>query len=296
MKQRFAAVSALGLGVLFAGPALAFEPIAYKDVPSLVGKQVWVAANVGLDGDAWAYAGEPVTVVAAEPFGDQDKGPVYNFIQIKTAEGKSGEVQLRMLSKKALKFNLRTPGTAPQLVIKVLDDAYELPQRMHQIRERYRYDLDSSKSADEYHQVDSMEEYFRFAKSLVHNLVYSSHRSKEDLMREGQTKWLALAKDDKLLDWYADGIKDKKVKAKLVGAKDCLDALDNVSSHGFDIARLEQEKTEKSWRRGMEGVPENKIKKIEAEKVGELNSEIKKKEKQITETFARAAKLKSKTR
>jgi hypothetical protein len=286
--------------LFISAPALAFEPIAYQDVQGLVGKTVYAASNSALDRDnVWIYAGEPLKLVKAEQWNGQGEGEQYNFVVVQNAEGKSGEVQLKTLSKKPLRYNLRKPGAAKKLLVQIFDDAYPLPSEMHRIRSKYDYDMSSFVVKDgkelvnpDYHLVEAMDDYYRFASNLVHNLIYSSNRSEEDLLREGQTKWLAFAKDDALLSWYADGIKDKSLKSKLAHAKDALGRLEHVAHHGFDIARLEREREEKDWLRGMEGVPAGKVKKIEAQKISGIQKEIKEKESKIQAAFKDAAKMK----
>lgn len=294
-------VLALFLSSTFAAVgAGAFEPIPYVDVKGLIGKQVWAASNVGIAPEVWVYAGEPLTVVSAEQYGDAAKGEQYNVIQVKNADGKPGQIQLRLLSKKALKYNLRNPGKAKDLIVNAFLDAYELPAAMHKLRSKYDYNLDMEMKQGEdkwvvnpdYHLADAMDESFKFSRELVHNLIYSTNASEEQVLRNDNTKWIALAKDEAILQWWCDGIEDKKVKQKFAAADAALSSLDNVSSHGFEISRVERERKERAWIKDMDGVPADKLKKLDEKNLAELNKRKAEREKKIKAAFDGAQKLK----
>lgn len=269
-----------------ASSAFAFEPVAFTDVPDLVGKQVFAGINFEV-GSAWAYAGEPLMLVAAPPV-KRDGKTSYQFVRVKTAEGKEADVQLRFLSKAALKFNLRDPGTARQLVLAILADAYELPAKMHEIRSKFHYDIDSTEQPDEYHQVQSLAESFKFQRMLLHGLVHSALTSKEMVLRNQETRWIVQASDGAILDWYVNGIQDKAVKTKLENADLALRTLDGVSSLASNLARLEKEKTDKPWRRRVKDVPEDKLVQLDAENLAKIDKETERFQKLLKDVFALA--------
>ncbi|GAC1588661.1 MAG: hypothetical protein NVS3B20_16380 [Polyangiales bacterium] len=295
MRALIVVIAGAAGSMFWALPALAFEPFSLKDVPNFVGKDVYAASNVQLEKaktDTWAYAGEPLTVIEATPFGTEGGVTTYNFLKVKNREGKEGEIQLRFLSKSPLHYNLKKTGKAKELAVAVFNDAFGLAARMHAIRDHHGYNL-KAKDPDDYQQVDAMEESFKFSRDLLHNLIYSANRKKQDLLSDGKTKWLATTSDDALLDWYAVGIKDAATKGKLTKAAETLGSLNNVSSLGFDIARLEDEKAKKEWRKELAGVPADKVAKIEKENLSRIDAEIAKYKKQIQEIFAKSAKSKA---
>lgn len=282
---------------LFALPARAFEPIPFAKVAGLVGKTVFAGGNQGLEGERYMYAGEPLTLVKAERWGDEE--PIrYNYVTVRNAEGVQGEVQIQYLSLAPLKYNLRKPGKAKDLLKNAFADAFPLAARIHEIRLKHAYDLHdmNGPNAEDYHLVEAMEASYKFSGNLVHNLIYSSNYAKDDLMRQGPTKWLAMADDDTILEWYSDGIKDARQKDALRVAKDALSTLEHVSHHGFNIARAEQEKKERPWRRDMDGIPEAKLAKLDRENMGRLDKDIKEAKGKIAAAFQEAAKLKGKVR
>lgn len=267
--------------------AFAFEPIAFTDLPDLVGKQVFAGGNIPL-GSVWAYAGEPLTLVAAPPRKRGDTTS-YEFVRVKTEASKEVDVPIRFLSKTALRFNLRSPGTAQQLVLALLADAFDLPAKMHELQVKYQYNVSSSTSPDEYSQLESLDESFRFERTLLHNLVYGALVSKDQALRDERTKWLVAASDDTILDWYSGGITNKKLKAKLANADLALSALDSGVLHlDFVVGQLYKEKADKLWRRGLSDLPADKLEKLDAENLARIDKEIAKHQKTTTKTFAEA--------
>lgn len=296
MIRQMVCLLAAAVTLAWAGSAFAFEPISFNEVPGLVGKPVFAGGNVALRNldvrpEKWVYAGEPLTVVSAEPKKRPEGVMVYSFIRVRTEAGDEGEVDLDLLSKAPLHFNLRNPGTARQLALAVFADAFELPAKMHEIRINFQYDIASPAQADESHQVDSMQEAFKFDRGLLYGLVYGEH-AKDNLLRDGATKWVATASDETILDWYSEGIKDKKIKANLVGYYLALNDLGSVSDLDFYIGRLNKDKADKLWSRGLNDIPADKLEKLDAEKISKIDQEIQKHQKQIKDSFAQAAAFK----
>ncbi len=284
-----ATFAALALTSVQAG---AFEAIGFKDVPALVGKQVFAGTTQDARG-TWIYAGEPLTLVSAEAYQKSANVTTYNFVRIKTKEGKEGEVQIQYLSKAPLRFNLRTPGKAKALVLAILNDAFDLHAKLHAFRSRLRYDIASSTQPDEYHQVESMKSVFEKERSLLYSLVYGASTSEEDILRKEGTRWIADAADTTLLDWYAHGIRDKAVRKKFESAHKAVGYLDNVSRLSVDLANLENEKTKKPWRERMTGVPADKLAKLDADNMARITSETSRKKSAIKDAAAAATKLKA---
>lgn len=267
--------------------AFAFEPITFTDIPDLVGKQVFAGVNIPL-GPVWAYAGEPLTLVAAPPVKRGDT-TIYEFVRVKTEDSKEVDVPLRFLSRTALRFNLRSPGTARQLVLALLADAFDLPAKMHEFQVKYQYNARSSAPPDEHSQLESLEESFKFEHTLLHNLVHGALVSKDQALRDGATKWLVAASDETILDWYCHGIPDKKLKAKLANAALALNALDDGVLHlDFVVGQLYKEKADKLWRRGLSDLPAEKLEKLDAENLARIDKEIEKHQKSTTKSFAEA--------
>jgi hypothetical protein len=286
--------SIVAAALTWAGTAAAFEPIAFTGVPDLVGKEVFAGVTLEV-GSAWVYAGEPLLLVAA-PARTRDGQTTYPFVRVKTAAGKEADVPLRALSRTALRFDLRNPGTAHELALAVLADAYEIPARMHELRSKRDYKIDSNQHPDEYHQADSLAESFKFQRQLLHNLIHGSHQRREDVLREEPMRWLAAASNDALLAWYTDGVPDKKLKTKLENAVAALNLLDGVASLGFSIARLETEKAEKPWRRRLADLPEDKLAKLDAENAARIDADVAKSQQRIKEIFAQAAKSRARVK
>lgn len=286
MIRKWSVALAFGAVSLWAGSALAFEPISFAEMPSLVGKTIYAGANKPLGGKGWAYAGDALTVVAAEPFG---KG--FNYIKVRATDGTQGEIQIRYLSKAPLRYTLRKPGNPKALLKNLLEDGFPLGAKIHAIQSKHGYSI-PQEAADDYHQADAMREALSFTKTILHAFVHGSNRSKSDLMREDETKWLAQG-DDVLLDWYSDGMSDKATKANFEKGVNALNALDNTSHHGFEIARLSREKATKPWARGLDGIPADKRAKLDKEKTDEVDREIAERKKKLAAGFADAAKLKA---
>lgn len=286
-RSALAALVAVG-SLTWAGTSHAFDPIAFAETPSLVGKPVYAATNQSLGHDKpVVFAGDALTLVEAKPFGNQG----FNYVKVRTKEGAEGELQIRFLSKTPLKYSLRAPGTPKAFLKALLEDAYPLGAKMHAIREKHGYDVRSDKALDDYHMVDAMNESFTFTRAILHGMVHGAHRSEADLLREDRTKWLGA--DTTLLTWYADGMGEKDGKQVFVNAVRALNALDAVREHGFQMARATTEKNEKRWLVGLEDAPAPARAKIDKEKTQELDKDIAERKKKMAASFAEAAKLKS---
>lgn len=283
-----AAVVAIG----WASPAFAFEPIAFADVPGLVGKPIYAGSTVAV-GPGWAYAGEPVTLVSAFA-NTRGKVPTYSYIRVRTEDGKEAEVQIRYFSRAPLQFNLRSPGTAKQLVLAILADASEIPAKLHELRDRFHYDISRDDQPDEHHQADSMAESFTFQRRLLHQLVYGGSTA-QIVLRDDGLRWIA-AGDESLLAWYTAGVPDKKLKAKLENADKALSILDGVASLGSRIAQLAKDKVDRPWRKGLDDVPADKLDKLDADKIAEIDKGVQNGRKQVQAEFALAAKFKARAK
>jgi hypothetical protein len=304
-----------GAVLCWGSAALAFEPVPYTEVSGLVGKTVYAATITELRGreaKGWVYAGEPLTLAACEPqeaLGNKDaegnrvKGLSYNFCTVKTEDGREGELQLRFMSRAPLEYNLRKPAKAEALARAVFEEAYPLPKQLHELRGRFHYALDSGSTqvekdgqlllGDEYHQVDSMEEAFKFNRGLLRGLMSGSGYGKESLMRNEEHKWAALAEDETVLEWYSQGMPAAQ-KKKFTEVRIALDSLDNVSSTGHELAELDRQKEAKPWREGLTDFPEEKLKKLDAENFQKLDKRRAELTSRITKAFNEAEAVKKK--
>ena len=277
---------------------------------------VYSSSNIELkNGDkVWVLAGEGMTLNSCKTTkstttllnGEKVSGMHYNFCNVSTTDGKKGSIQLRYLSKKPLLYNLRKPGKAKELLLKVFQDAYPLAEEMHKLQMKHNYQLSSYTGkitidgqdfiGNDYHMVDAMKESFTFSKMLVHNLVYGSHISKDSIMRDKKKKWLVDAEDETILDWFSKGIADKAMQKKYINAKNCLDKLGSVSSAGSEIAGIERKIEEKPWRRGIKDVSEKKLVALDKEKIDKLEKRKGELTKRIAKSLAEAKKLKAKVK
>lgn len=275
--------------LLVARSSFAFDAVPFAEVPKLVGKPVYAATNQSLGrANAVVFAGDPLTLVEAKPFGD--KG-AFNYVKVRTKDGAEGEIQIRFLSKTPLAYSLRTPGAPKALVKALLADGYPLGQKLHAVREKHGYDVPMD-AVEDYHFVDATQQSLDFTRTVLHEIVYGANRSKADLVTEDRTKWLGSA-DTQLLDWYAQGIPDARTKQSFVPAVMALNDLGAVHEAGSDMARAVSEKKEKRWTRDLDGVPAATRAKLEAEKVKELDDDIAKAKKRMAAAFASAAKNKA---
>jgi len=279
-------VGTVSAALLWPSASHAFEAIPFAEVNGLVGKQVYAANNKSLGLDKEVYAGDALTLLEAKPYG---KG--FNYVKVKTKEGVIGEIQIRFLSKSALRYSLRTPGTPAVLLKAILEDAYPLGAKMHAIGERHNHDV-SADAVEDYHQLDATRASFDFSRHLLHGLVYGTNRDKVDLVKGDGTKWLGQA-DATLLAWYAGGIEDKKTKERFVNAVSSLNDLDSVSSHASSMAQARTEKTDKPWLRDLKDAPAATRAAIDKEKSQEADKEIADRKKKIDQAFASAAKAKA---
>jgi hypothetical protein len=134
--------------------AAAMDPISFQQAPALVGKQVYAIVSRDLrEGTGWVFAGEPLTLVLAETYG---KDPVtYNYVRVRTQDGRVGEVQLENLSRTPLPFNLRKPPkSARDLSLAVLEFAYPLVARMQAIDGKSRGDI--SRDVEVKHELETL--------------------------------------------------------------------------------------------------------------------------------------------
>jgi hypothetical protein len=273
----------------WAKTSLAFEAVPFAEVPALVGKPVYAASNQRV-GTALVFAGDDLTLVEAKP---ADGG--FSYVKVKTKEGVVGEIQLRFLSKSALKYRLRSPGEPKAFLKALLDDAYPLGAKLHAMRIKYPDYIVPSEKVDEHHIEDATVESSSFAQKLLHNLVYGANLSKSDALREDRTKWLASA-NATLLDWFSDGMNKGPVKENFIDAVDALNALDAVSLHGFEAGQLVHEKAAKVWLRDLDDVPAAARAKIDREAVADIDKRMAEHKKQGTLALANAAKLRAKVK
>lgn len=292
MLRNSLAALAFACTLSWAGASFAFDPIAFAETPSMVGKPVYASGNKSLgNGKRWVYAGDVLTLVEAKPFGGQG---TFNYVKVRTKEGAEGEIQIRFLSKTPLKYSLSNPGNPKAFLKALLEDAYPLGAKMHALREKHGYNL-SLDSADDYHQVDALKESFTFARSLLHGLVHGATRDKVDILRDDETKWLG-GGDGTLLGWYADGMDNAALKQNFVNAVLALNELDAVNDHGSEAARATSEKEKKEWLNDLKDAPAATRAKVDSEKVQALDKRIADKKKKLAASFADAAKLKARVK
>jgi hypothetical protein len=291
----------------FTGGAQAFEPISTIDTPSHFGKPVYPSTSMkkrGKTKDVVILAGEPLTLVSCKtsrgtvthPDGKKLSGEHYNLCDVTNADGETVTLGLGELSKSPLLFNLKQPGTAQELIVAVFKDGYPLAEKMHAIQVKNNYVMETTMGmvekdgktfmGDEYYQVQAMKKALEFEERLVRELFQGSRVRKDSIMRDPLMKWAALATDATLLEWYSEGIPEGPLKKKYEPLKDGLTQLSYVYSADRSMADLKEKAAAKPWRRGLKDMPEDKLKKLDAEEMTKLEKEMKQLEKRIDDHFA----------
>lgn len=270
------------------------EPLPFAQVKATIGKRVWCAVTQQLRGrgapeDEWIYAGEPLTLVAAEPFNRKGEPLSYNYVKVKTAEGKAGEVQIIYLSRTALRFNLKKPGKLEELLQNAFEEGLNVGVQLHLFRKKHRWDPPFE--GEEGQVRRTLEPSFEYISHLVHALVYGTTSGEDQILRSGRTRWAALTEDDeRYIPWIAGGCPDDELKRELADYKNCLSSLDNVDYHGHAISRAEREKKGKLWLRGMEKLPPARVKQMDEKELAERDQAIAESQKKMDETLLQCSK------
>ena len=291
----------------FSGGAQAFEPISTVDTPAHFGKPVYPSASLkkrGKTKEVVILAGEPLTLVSCKTSkatvthqdGKKFSGEHYNLCDVTTADGETVTLGLGELSKSPLAFNLKKPGTAKELIVAVFKEGYPLAEKMHALQVKNDYVLETTMGmvekdgktfmGDEYHQIQAMKKALEFDERLLRELFQGSGSRKDSIMRDPLKKWAALASDATILEWYAEGIPDGPLKKTYEPLKDGLTQLSHVFSADRSMADLKEKAATKPWRKGLTDMPEDKLKKLDAEELAKLDKDKKKLEKRIEDHFA----------
>jgi hypothetical protein len=98
-----------------------------------------------------------------------------------------------------------------------------------------------------------------------------------------------------LLDAYSEGMKGA-VRHKLANADEALSALNNVSHYESEIARIEKDKKDTTWRKELRDVPAAQLAKLDAGRQAEYSKELAENRARLKATWAEAAALKAKAR
>lgn len=255
------------------------DPVPFAQVRSLFGKQLWATTAVQLrgrrsGGEVWVNAGEAVTLVKAEQYNNRPGQPLqWNFVTIRTQAGEEGEAQLRYFSSQPLRFDLSQPGKLEDLLRAAAEEALHQAVELHRLRVKHAWDVDSDATED-YHAQNSRDDAFKTARGVVRGLVHGTTSGEDLIMRQGSTRWAALADDARILPCWAHGMQDKAQRAQWEPLARLVNSLDNLDYHGYEIARLAREKQDKSWLRHMDGVPAAKLAALDERELKERDDEI----------------------
>lgn len=259
------------------------EPIAFPAVRGLIGKTVWSTTSRQLQtrgaGDVFVHAGQAVTLVKAEPFGEG-----FNYVTVKTPEGKTGEVQLQYLSRTALQVDLTRCGTYEELLAAAFREGLHDAIALHRFRVKHAWDRPDDDAGR--HEEQSLEHAVQEMEQLLHGLVYGTHRSTADIMREGETRWVALADDERLLEVWSQGLEDQAAQRRLCAYEGVIDDFDAIDDAGFEIARVEREKQAKDWLRDTDGLPAKKVAALDQKELAERDARIAELRERITTRLA----------
>lgn len=247
------------------------EPIPFPAVRGLIGKTVWSTTSRQLQtrgaGDVFIYAGQAVTLVKAEPFGEG-----FNYVTVKTPEGKTGEVQMIYLSRTALQVDLTACGTHEELLAAGFREGLHDALALYRFRVAHGWDRPDDDAGR--HEEQSLEHAVKEMEQLLHGLVHGTNRSTADILRAGVTRWIALADDERLLEVWSRGLKDQAAKRRLSAYEGVIDDFDAIDDAGFEIARVEREKKDKHWLRDTDGLPAKKVAALDAKELGERDARI----------------------
>lgn len=254
------------------GTARAYTPIPFAEVAGLEGKQVFLSDSVELDRKTrgWAYAGQAVTLESCAKTtstitadGAKVTGWKYSRCKVKTAEGTSGSVPFKLLSKTALAFDLSKPGKAAALRKAAFEEAYATALAMVKFAKAHRDQLGSHVITGQVDHAPVLAEYaehwyamagaFEAAKRLHRELVVGSRLTTESILRDRRYGWVADAQDEQLMRTWSGGEPDAAKKKRLEAGITVLGKLNGVAAWGTLRVRVGDERAAKSWRRGTSG-------------------------------------------
>lgn len=256
----------------FSGVAHAYSPIPFADVPSLEGKQVFLADSVELDRKTrgWGYAGQAVTLEKCDKTtstitvdGAKVSGWQYTRCKVKTKEGVAGSVPWKLLSKTALAFDLSNPGKAAALRKAAFEESFATALAMVKLAKAHRDDLGSATVTgtvdgapvlgEYYEQWHAMAAAQQAAQRLHRELVIGSRLTTESILRDRKYGWVADAQDEELMKTWSGGEPDAAKKKKLEAGISVLGKLGGVAAWGTLQQRVSDERAAKAWRRGTGG-------------------------------------------
>lgn len=260
------------------------EPIPFSAVRGLIGKAVWSTTSRQLGtrgaGDVFVYAGQRLTLVKAEPFGQG-----FNYVTVKTPDGKTGEVQLIYLSRAALQVDLTACPRHEELLAAAFREGLHGALALHRFRVKHGWDRPDDDASR--HEEQSLEHAVKEMEQLLHGLVHGTTRSQADVMREGRTRWVALADDERLLEVWSHGLKDQAAKRRLSAYEGVIDDFDAIDDAGFEIGRVEREKAAKHWLRDTDGLPAKKVAALDARELAERDARIAELRERMTDRLER---------
>lgn len=276
-----------------------FSPITDLDAEALVGKQVYAAKITKVNnGRAEIVTGEALTlcrtvtsktdapheprpgeVVRTRNFGPPPAIPerkVWN-VTVKTTDGTVADVPVRELSSRPLKYDLRHPGKAPDLIVAATREAELAARTIHQLQSQAGYDVwfDADRDVQRRKisdQLQALRSALEADRLLVNNL-YLGWMSKDSILRG--KGWITKAEDNTILEWMSHGaIKDPELKTRYEVLDRCTSTYQRIPGMAQEIAVDEKKKNDKSWRKGTEGNAQSKLDSLDAENVARLDASI----------------------
>ena len=257
--------------------AMAFEPIAEAEAPTLIGKTIY-SADSGCIDRGCMFAGEPVVVVAVEK-----RSSDVGLMTVRTKEGAEFESDLESLSKSPLRYNLRAPGDPKAFLKSVMVEAFALEESTHDLYKRYNHDLPLG---PERAKVRAMERHLSRDMSLLERFANgTSNKTRAELLADADTKWLA--KGGVLLDWYAGGIPDRNDKSNVVAALKALEAAKEIVFHEQQLQRRTDTKTR------LDRIPAKDRSLSQQEEIASLGAEIARLTQELAAERRQSAKLRA---
>lgn len=240
-------------------------------------------------------AGDPVTLCVFEPDdiqttrGDEKADhKSSSSVVVKTAAGERRVVSARTLSTTPLAYSLRKPGKASDFVKNLFLDGHRSGIAIAEQQKSSDYALDDLvkngsdwKENEVFHQGKA---YKKHLEELVDHLRYmtSGGYGRESLMSAPMFSWLVNAEDTTLIDWYSEGPKDKKVPAYEQMLK-CVQSVDGMSDHGYELYSLRQEMKEKRWRENVLNASPVQLEKLDKKEMSDREKQLADRQRIITE-------------
>jgi hypothetical protein len=240
-------------------------------------------------------AGDPVTLCAFEPVdvqttrGDEKADhKSSSSVVVKTAAGERRVVSARTLSTTPLIYSLRKPGKAPDFVKNLFLDGHRSGLAVAEQQKSSDYALDDLvKEGGAWKENEILyqgQSYKKHLEELVDHLRYmtSGGYGRESLMSAPMFSWLVKAEDTTLIDWYSEGPKDKKVPAYEQMLK-CVQSVDGVFDHGYELYGLRLEMKDKPWREHVLDASPVQLEKLDKKEMADREKRIAEQQRIITE-------------